>query len=140
MLIKKIEEYYSREHDLNCAETILYSANDAYNLGLDKNALKMVAGFGGGIYVGSVCGALAGGIMVLSRLFVKDRAHKSPHIKELIREFLHRYCKKMGDINCSYLKDEYYKSEIKCLDVIKEAGIILDDIVKRELNLSRENE
>ena len=41
MLIKKVEEYYSKEHDLNCAETILYAANDVYKLGLDKNALKM---------------------------------------------------------------------------------------------------
>ena len=66
MLIKKIEEYYSKERDLNCAETILYAANDAYRLGLDKNALKMAAGFGGGMGIDSVCGALTGGIMVLT--------------------------------------------------------------------------
>jgi C_GCAxxG_C_C family probable redox protein len=66
MLIEKIEEYY-KEHDLNCAETMLYAANDVYGLELDKKALKMAAGFGGGMYIRSVCGALAGGIMVISR-------------------------------------------------------------------------
>jgi len=137
MLIKKIEEYYSKEHDLNCAETILYAANDVYKLGLDKSALKMAAGFGGGMYIGSVCGALTGGIMVISRLFVKDRAHVSPCLKGLVEEFLHRYCQKMGDINCSYLKEEHHNNEVRCLNVIKEAGIVLDDIVKRELKSSK---
>ena len=46
MLIEKIEEYY-KERDLNCAETMLYAANDVYGLELDKKALKMAAGFGG---------------------------------------------------------------------------------------------
>lgn len=44
MLINKIEEYYSEDYDLNCAETMLYAANDMYKLGLDRNALKMAAG------------------------------------------------------------------------------------------------
>ena len=136
MLIEKIEEYY-KERDLNCAETMLYAANDEYKLGLDKNALKMAAGFGAGMYIGTVCGALSGGIMVISRLFVNDRAHISPDLKELVEEFLRRYCNKMGDINCSYLKEHHHNKEVRCLNVIKEAGIILDDIVKRELNSSK---
>lgn len=140
MLINKIEEYYSKEHDLNCAETILYAANDVYKLGLDKNSLKMAAGFGGGMGVDSVCGALIGGIMVLSLLFVKDRAHESQRMKTLVKEFLHRYSKKMGDMNCSYLKEKHHNNEVRCLNVIKEAGIILDDIVKRESNCSRVSE
>ena len=137
MLIEKIEEYY-KERDLNCAETMLYAANDVYGLELDKKALKMAAGFGGGMYIRSVCGALAGGVMVISRLFIKDRAHESPELRGLVEEFLHRYCNKMGDINCSYLKEHYHNEEVRCLNVIKEAGIILDDIVKRELKSSKD--
>ncbi|NLZ54434.1 MAG: hypothetical protein GX892_15075 [Thermoanaerobacteraceae bacterium] len=140
MLINKIEKYYSKEHDLNCAETILYAANDVYKLGLDKNALKMAAGFGGGMGVDSVCGALTGGIMVLSLLFVKDRAHESQRMKTLVKEFLHRYSEKMGDMNCPYLKEKHHNNEVRCLNVIKEAGIILDDIVKIESNCSRVSE
>ncbi|HHX23727.1 MAG: C-GCAxxG-C-C family (seleno)protein [Tepidanaerobacteraceae bacterium] len=135
MLIKKVEEYYSKEHDLNCAETILYAANDVYKLGLDKNALKMAAGFGGGMGIDSVCGALTGGIMVLGVLFVKDRAHESDRIKNLEKEFLNRYRDKMGNINCPPLKEKHHNDKVRCLNVIKEAGIILDDIVKRELKL-----
>ena len=102
MLIKKIEKYYSKEHDLNCAETILYAANEEYNLGLDKTALKIAAGFGGGMGIDSVCGALTGGIMVLSVLFIKDRAHESDRVKNLAKELFKRYKEKMGDIDCCH--------------------------------------
>lgn len=138
MLIKKIEKYYSKEHDLNCAETILYAANEEYNLGLDKTALKIAAGFGGGMGIDSVCGALTGGIMVLSVLFIKDRAHESDRVKNLAKELFKRYKEKMGDIDCLPLKEKHHNDKIKCLNVIKEAGIILDDIIKRELALEGE--
>lgn len=139
MLIEKIEEYYIKRN-LNCTETMLSAANDVYQLGLDKNALKMAAGFGGGMYVGSTCGALAGGIMVIGRLFVEDNAHGSPKLKGLVREFLQRYHEKMGEVNCANLKAKYYKGEVRCLDVVKEAGIILDEIIRRELNSTKGTE
>ncbi|WP_286680837.1 C-GCAxxG-C-C family (seleno)protein [Tepidanaerobacter sp. EBM-49] len=133
MLTEKIEKYYSKEFDLNCAETMVYSANEEYGLNLDKKALKMASGFGGGMGIESVCGALTGGIMVLGVLFTKEKAHESERIKTLEKEFLSRYKDKMGDILCKPLKEKHHNDEVRCLNVIKEAGVILDDIVKREL-------
>lgn len=133
MLTEKIEKYYSKEFDLNCAETIVYSANEEYGLNLDKRALKMSSGFGGGMGIESVCGALTGGIMVLGVLFTKEKAHESERVKTLEKEFLSRYKDKMGDILCKPLKEKHHNDEVRCLNIIKEAGVILDDIVKREL-------
>ncbi|WP_213950681.1 C-GCAxxG-C-C family (seleno)protein [Tepidanaerobacter syntrophicus] len=133
MLTEKIEKYYSKEFDLNCAETMVYSANEEYGLNLDKKALKMASGFGGGMGIESVCGALTGGIMVLGVLFTKEKAHESERVKTLEKEFLSRYKDKMGDILCKPLKEKHHNDEVRCLNVIKEAGVILDDIVKREL-------
>lgn len=133
MLTEKIEKYYSKEFDLNCAETMVYSANKEYGLNLDKKALKMASGFGGGMGIESVCGALTGGIMVLGVLFTKEKAHESERVKTLEKEFLSRYNDKMGDILCKPLKEKHHNDEVRCLNVIKEAGAILDDIVKREL-------
>lgn len=133
MLTEKIEKSYSKEFDLNCAETMVYSANEEYGLNLDKKALKMASGFGGGMGIESVCGALTGGIMVLGVLFTKEKAHESERIKTLEKEFLSRYKDKMGDILCKPLKEKHHNDEVRCLNVIKEAGVILDDIVKREL-------
>jgi C_GCAxxG_C_C family probable redox protein len=57
----------------NCAEAILRAFNTALGLGLDDNALRLAAGFGGGIgHAGCVCGALAASIMVLGALQGRD--------------------------------------------------------------------
>lgn len=135
MLIKNIEKYYSEEFDLNCAETILYAANETYGLGLDKKALKLAAGFGGGMNINGPCGALTGAVMVLAALYIKDRGHEGDRVKNLEKELFERYEEKMGDILCHPLKDKYKTEEYKCLDVIKAAGDILDDIVKRESHM-----
>ena len=84
----------------------------------------MAAGFGGGMGIDSVCGALTGGIMVLGVLFVEDKAHESDRIKTLEKEFLNRYKDKMGDINCPPLKENHHNDKVRCLNVIKEAGQI----------------
>lgn len=136
MLKELMKEGFGKDKKLNCAEKILYGANEAYNLGLDKESLKVVAGFGGGMGIESVCGALTGSIMVLSKLFVNDVAHESDKIKELTQELLHRYENEMGDINCSALKKNHRTLFSGCDKVIVKAAEILDDIVVRELKNS----
>ena len=68
---------YGNTMDLNCAEKIVYGANWAYDLKLAPESLKLSAGFGVGMGVESVCGALTGAIMVLSHLYVKQNSHES---------------------------------------------------------------
>ena len=130
MLGQLLQQGYAEGKDLNCAETILYGANEAYSLGLDRDDLKVAAGFGGGMAIESVCGALTGAIMVLGRLFVEDRAHASPHLKELIKELLVRYREEMGSIQCDALKERYRTEEKKCRDVIHKAARILDEVIE----------
>ena len=133
MLKELIKEGFGKEQKLNCAEKILYGANEAYSLGLDKESLKLVAGFGGGMGIESVCGALTGSIMVLSKLFVNDTAHGSGKIKELTQELLHKYENEMGNINCAPLKKNHKTLFSGCDKVILKAAEILDEIVTREL-------
>ena len=134
MLKGLIEQGFGIDQDFNCAEKILYGANEAYGLGLDKKALKMAAGFGGGMAVGSVCGALTGSIMVLGNLFVVDKAHESTRSKDLVKELLANYEKEMGSINCEPLKEKYRTEKEKCFYVILKAAETLDAIVERERN------
>lgn len=47
MLTDLIKNGFGQKEDLNCAETILYGANKAYDLGLSRDALKLAAAFGG---------------------------------------------------------------------------------------------
>lgn len=133
MLYDLIKDGYGIEEDLNCAEKILCGANKAYNLGLDKNAIKLASGFGGGMGIESVCGALTASIMVLGRLFVEKNAHASTRIRELSREMLEKYEDEMGNIHCDLLMENYRTDEEKCSKVILKAAQILDDIIAREL-------
>lgn len=132
MLKELIEQGFGEIEDLNCAEKILQGANIAYNLGLDKEALKLVSGFGGGMAIEDKCGALTASIMVLGKLFVESRAHESTKIKDLTKELFEEYRKEMGAIDCAPLKDMHRTEELKCRNVIIMAAVALDRIVKRE--------
>ncbi|NCD08734.1 MAG: hypothetical protein EOL98_04780 [Negativicutes bacterium] len=132
MLLDLLQKGFGNDTDLNCAEKILYGANWAYDLKLPPEALKLAAGFGGGMGVESTCGAITGGIMVLSHLYVKQRAHECGRIKELEGEFIEAFKNEMGCTDCKCLKEKYRNDEIKCNLVIFKAGEILDRIVARE--------
>lgn len=139
-LKKLIEEGFYPKNDLNCAETILYGANRVYNLGLPVSYLRLCAGFGGGMGIENVCGAVTASVMVLSYLFVKDRCHLSPEIKEINRELFHLYERELGDYNCKILKEKYCKEEKKCFDVILKGAEILDFMIEKENEKRGKNE
>ncbi|MFP4384781.1 MAG: C-GCAxxG-C-C family (seleno)protein [Spirochaetia bacterium] len=130
MLLSLLEKGFARGKDLNCAETILYGANEAYKLGLDKDSLKLSSGFGGGMGIEDTCGAVAGSVMVLGRIFVKDRAHESGKLKQITAEFLNAYRQEMGSINCAPLKEKYRDDLRGCEDVIFKAAEILDQVIE----------
>lgn len=132
-LTEIVESGLDKKEDLNCAETILHAVNRAYKMKLDKTALKLAAGFGGGMGIESTCGALTGSIMALSHLFVKEKGHESDYIKELTKEFLRSFELKMDSMLCNDLKDKHKDPETGCRPVIYEASIILERIIDREL-------
>lgn len=132
MLKALIEQGFYLKEDLNCAETILYGANRVYHLGLSQDCLRLSAAFGGGMGMENVCGVVTASLMVLGYLFVKDRAHQSPEIKELSREYFRRFANELGDFNCKPLKDKYQNEDKKCYDVVLKGAEILDDVVDRE--------
>lgn len=133
MLLDASLKFYSSEYDLNCAETILYAANEEYEMNLDKNVFKAMAGFGGGMAVEGVCGAISGAIAVIGILFTKERAHESDRVKNITKEFIEKFTEKLGSNNCLILKERYRNDNIRCLMMIKTAAEILDEIVNREI-------
>jgi C_GCAxxG_C_C family probable redox protein len=133
MLSALINQGYGEKEDLNCAEKILYAANQVYGLGLSREALKLAAGFGSGMAIEDKCGALTASIMVLGKMFVRDRAHESTKIKDLAQELFQEYRKETGSIDCAPLKEKYRTEELKCRYVIFKAAQALEKIVAREL-------
>lgn len=132
MLSDKVKKYYAKEYDFNCAETILYAANEEYNLNLDKNTLKTMAAFGGGMAIESVCGAITGSLAVLGIMFTKERAHESEKVKQLSQEFFKGFEDKLNTSNCKELKEKYRNDEIRCSSILYAAAEVLDNIITRE--------
>lgn len=129
MLYDLIKNDFGNEEDYNCSEKIFYGANIAYDLGLNKEALKLSAGFGGGMGIESVCGALTASIMVINSKYVKNIAHEDGKVKKLSKKLFEDYEKEMESIICKDLKTKYRKDDIGCKYVILEAAKILDEIV-----------
>jgi C_GCAxxG_C_C family probable redox protein len=131
MLKETAKKYWTEDYDLNCAECIIYAANEKYNLNLSQQTLKVMAGFGGGMATGDVCGVVTGSIGVIGIMFTEVSGHKSPIIKEMTREFIRRFNEKLGYIKCVDLKKEYI-NEKKCKLMIETGAEILDDIILKE--------
>lgn len=64
-----------------------------------QTAVKVSAGFGGGMYLGSVCGAVTGGIMAIGLKHggVGPTAMKT---SIMVRDFADRFKAQHGSINC----------------------------------------
>lgn len=130
MLVETMKKYYDKKYDLNCAECMLTAANDEYDLGLPKVAIKSMSGFGGGMGIGSVCGAITGGIAALGIMFTEDRGHASPQVKEMTVEFINEFNKSLGSLDCLPLKEMHYENpEHRCIKMMEIAAIALDKIV-----------
>lgn len=132
MLSDTVRKYYIGDCDLNCAEAMLYAANEEYGMLLDKKALKTMAAFGGGMGIEEACGAMTGGLAALGVLFVKDRAHESDRIKRLSKEFIEAFKEKLSTENCRKLKDIHREDANKCEYIVVTAAELLDKIVDRE--------
>lgn len=133
MLLELLQKGYGKTMNLNCAEKILYGANWAYNLQLPPQALKIAAGFGGGMGAGAACGVVTGACMVLSTLYVKRNAKEEGcKVRELCSEFVNTFKEEMGGYDCREVKPKYFTAEAQCDAVVFKGAAILDKIVARE--------
>ena len=131
MLKETAKKYWNEEYDLNCAECIMYAANEEYNLNLSEQTLKVMAGFGGGMATGDICGVITGSIGVIGIMFTEVSGHKSPIVKEMTRQFIERFKEKLGYIKCIDLKKEYINVK-RCTLMIEIGTEILEDIILKE--------
>ena len=131
MLKETAKKYWNEEYDLNCAECMMYAANEEYDLNLSKETLKVMAGFGGGMATGDVCGVITGSIGVIGIMFTEVSGHKSPRVREMTREFINKFQEKLGYIKCVDLKREYTNVK-ECTLMIEAGAEILEEIILKE--------
>lgn len=130
-MAEAIRKYREPQYDLSCSESTLYAANEVYNLGLDPKALKMMAGFSGGLMTEDLCGAIAGAMAALSALLTNGVAHQSPELKAAVQEYLKRADQHFCSRNCARLKETHRDQEANsCNPVIFDNAKILDAVVQ----------
>lgn len=125
---QKLYDYYIGKH-YNCAEALLCTANEEYNLGMGDDALKLVSGFGGGMGCGDTCGALAGAMAVIGVMCVDGWAHATEGFSDQCGKFCHEFERKIGSTKCEYLKKRNEEPGRRCLKTVEQAYILLEEFL-----------
>ena len=132
MLKNMVKKYYDKSYNLNCAEVIIYAANEEYGLNLNKEAFKTMSAFGGGMAVEDVCGAITGSLAVIGIMFTKNISHESTKIKELSKKFFQEYENILGFRDCRELKEKYHNYDIRCSIMVETAADVLEKIINSQ--------
>lgn len=108
----------------NCAESILHVFNEMLSNPLNLESLKMASGFGGGCgHAGSMCGALAGSVMVIGLFEGRtDSSQSRDPIYNLAHEFHDRFNNQFGGIDCRTLNLHTFDSQEHLKGCLKLTG------------------
>ena len=116
---------------LNCAQITFLAANEAWDLGKDGNE-DMLKGFGGGLMVGIVCGAVTGGISALGYKY------SGKMLREKVKLYINKVREKCGSENCIPLKERYRTEEEGCKPTMLVIAEILDEVDATEIVIEEE--
>lgn len=99
----RIRQAVDRFNDgLNCSQAVLSSYSEQFGLDCEK-ALKIAAGFGGGMRMGRTCGAVTGAFMVLGLKYgntsAEDKRAKAK-TNDMVVEFTNRFKARNGSVMC----------------------------------------
>ena len=123
--MERVKEYYLGKC-FNCAESVLRTANEEYELGLNEKALVTAGGFGGGMGAGSSCGALCGAIQALgAKMLNEGRAADCPGFREQCAAYYHAFEEALGSSECRCLEPKYKNGDIRCYAVVERAYELL---------------
>ncbi len=116
-----------------------------------RTAVKVAGGFGGGMYLGSLCGAITGGIMAIGLKCGGVGMQPSVQTANIVRTFTNRFKAKHQSINCTDLLggvdlskvdmsnperlSEFYKDAMQkkvfasCAAYVRDATTIIDELL-----------
>ena len=129
---------------LNCAQAVFGEFAESHGLDWEL-AVKVAAGFGGGMGLGDTCGAVAGGIMAIGLSSAPSNPQDvlaKARTGELVQSFLGEFTARHGSLMCCDLLDcgpdfpEALREakalgfmETKCAVFVRDAVQILDGLL-----------
>ncbi|ABR33630.1 C-GCAxxG-C-C family protein [Clostridium beijerinckii] len=119
--MKKVIEFHREGY--NCAESILKAFNEDTG---SEIPIAIASPFGGGMTIGSTCGAITGTLMAVGALKGRNSSEEKNNSRVLTREIINKVKEKYGTLECIELK----KKGITCDEIIEYAYNILNEYAK----------
>ncbi|HHV36702.1 MAG TPA: C_GCAxxG_C_C family protein [Candidatus Cloacimonetes bacterium] len=103
------------EAKLNCAQSVFTVFAESFGLSQEQ-ALKISSTFGGGMSVGSSCGAMTGGLMALGLAlgYTEHDEETKESFSNLTEEYVCRFSKRFESMDCREIKNPH-EPELKDL-------------------------
>lgn len=127
----------------NCSQAVLSVFCENY--GMDKEtAFKAACGFGGGVRLGEICGAVSGAVLVIGLKYgqyIAEDSETKGYCYSKTVEFLNAFKLKNQTVVCREIlgydiskKDEYEQAlnqnlfKTTCVDMVKSAVLLLEEL------------
>jgi len=131
MTLKETAVRYYAEENYNCSESILRAANDVYGLGLTEREFKLLAPYGAGCCVGSLCGAVAGGVSTIGALRTEEKWRGSASMATT-KKFMTLCRERMGSELCKEIKSSLNTPALRCQKVIEITADTLAEVLENK--------
>ena len=103
MTAAKAMQLYAQGY--HCSQVVLGHAAEEMGMGIEQ-AYRISSGFGGGLFLGNVCGCVSGAVMALGLALGHDKPNETEISKELtekVLEFQKRFAEENGSVVCREL-------------------------------------
>jgi C_GCAxxG_C_C family probable redox protein len=125
-----VEDFLQGHH---CSEMIFAKLGQYYDPEFDPKLMRLATGFGGGIAESAdVCGALAGGVMLIGYLYGRAGLDESQDkCWRYCRTYRERFLAELGGTTCFHFTQGRFNPENhrKCAEVVRQAADILLNIL-----------
>lgn len=110
----------------NCAETVLTILRNRGSIRVDREAVRMMTGFGGGVGKGRVCGAIVGSVAALGSLYGRiSPSDSNEETKAKVARFTDCFLGKCPSLDCEALLSGVTKDteeqHMRCVGIIEDA-------------------
>ena len=122
----------------HCSEGILKAVGEHYLGEINPQALRLSTAFAGGIGGTNeeLCGALAGGLMVIGALHGRTNTQMNDdHCTDMAAVYRARFLEHFGHIRCADLKENWVveKDQKTCSVLTAEAAGVLVDVLEGDI-------
>ena len=119
--MEKVLEFHKEGY--NCAESIIKAFNEDNNSDIP---VSIASPFGGGMAVGSICGAITGTLIAVGALKGRNSNEEKNNSRIVTKDIINKVKEKYGTIECIELK----KKGVTCDEIIQYTYDVLKEYTK----------